>query len=449
MKKKKASVSSKLTALIVLLEIFMLLVGLAMSSIILGKVICADYREDATAMFHSIEADLPITDVITAYQKEDNAEQYELMAAKLRLKQATERSIVRIYFVSFDGENITCLLDTKTEDGMNSGDVRKATWAEMQGMRADDTLSSSRRAVLFPSRELGMVYSVFIPLPQGINGMPVYLGIHFGGYGILREVAEYAMLPLGIFLLIFVLLLALTEFYVRKKIVEPVGVLSKAARDYMVNGYDGAYRQKLEDLSLNSYAEFDDLRDSMVKMCTDIDDYVGSIRDVTWSSEHDAMTMLHNRTKFRRRLEDEYPYVESIYIAYLDVNNLKEMNDMFGHAAGDAIIMKLAEKLRVITSDTVHTYRWGGDEFLVVMCNYSEEAAKIFLDGWHSRIGRLNRIEDPIQCTVAYGGAYADGDFLMDKIVELADDAMYRAKSRQKMDARRKKVKSETKINDR
>ena len=78
----------------------------------------------------------------------------------------------------------------------------------------------------------------------------------------------------------------------------------------------------------------------------------------------DPLTQTYNRhvlSEVRSRLEREY-----IYIAMVDVDHLKQLNDMYGHIVGDMVIKQVAEQLQNVSK---MVFRLGGDEFLIISNN--------------------------------------------------------------------------------
>jgi diguanylate cyclase (GGDEF)-like protein len=118
-------------------------------------------------------------------------------------------------------------------------------------------------------------------------------------------------------------------------------------------------------------------------------------------------------------------------VVMLDLDNLKVANDTWGHATGDALLRRAADVLRAATRPSDRLYRWGGDEFLLVLPG--ARSAEV-----------LPRLEDALSCADAeldpdergrlrllasLGAAdYAGAEELEDAI-RTADLAMYQAKA--------------------
>ena len=151
---------------------------------------------------------------------------------------------------------------------------------------------------------------------------------------------------------------------------------------------------------------------------------------------HDSLTGLANRTLCRDRILHALAVSEreesSAAVLFVDIDNFKRVNDMFGHAAGDSLLIALAERMvgAVRPADTVA--RLGGDEFVVV-CESVDERTALAL-GW--RVAAA--VQEPVMVAgsehqlaasigIALGsGAGSDPDVLIGH----ADAAAYRAKER-------------------
>lgn len=89
----------------------------------------------------------------------------------------------------------------------------------------------------------------------------------------------------------------------------------------------------------------------------------------------DIMTGLANRTAFEREIhsiDEHISEYSSVYCISLDVNNLKEVNDSYGHVAGDSLITGTAEIIKHVFGDHGNAFRVGGDEFVVFMTDITE-----------------------------------------------------------------------------
>lgn len=106
---------------------------------------------------------------------------------------------------------------------------------------------------------------------------------------------------------------------------------------------------------------------------TDISERLKSQEEVEYLSKHDSLTGLYNRLYFEETLKAfKYEVDGPISIIMCDVNGLKLTNDIFGHKAGDQLIVAAAEVLKKITLKNGIAARIGGDEFIVILTHVTE-----------------------------------------------------------------------------
>ncbi|MCJ7832378.1 MAG: EAL domain-containing protein, partial [Actinobacteria bacterium] len=99
---------------------------------------------------------------------------------------------------------------------------------------------------------------------------------------------------------------------------------------------------------------------------------------VSFLAHHDALTQLPNRNMFEEMLDLSLARARrqdmACAVLFLDLDNFKLVNDSLGHAAGDELLVQLADRLREATRETDLVARQGGDEFLVLLADIEKEA---------------------------------------------------------------------------
>lgn len=153
---------------------------------------------------------------------------------------------------------------------------------------------------------------------------------------------------------------------------------------------------------------------------------------LVYESEHDSLTGLYNKGKYLAMSQKEYQSLDSIGVFNFDVNNLKVMNDTYGHEAGDKLLIKAANSIRKVTNARVHGYRMGGDEFLMIACNVSPEEIETLKVRWEEELARLNTADDGINCVIAAGIVSGDKGYKLDELMKQADCLMYEDKKKKK-----------------
>ena len=166
-----------------------------------------------------------------------------------------------------------------------------------------------------------------------------------------------------------------------------------------------------------------------MEMYKDISDYSKSLKT---EKDHDGLTGLYNKGKLMEMTEKLFSRQETIAVFYMDVNNLKYVNDNYGHDAGDRLIRKAAESLKRIEARNIMPFRIGGDEFVVVAIHVTEPEAERIRKKWEAGLAELNRAEDGIPCAVACGFAYGEKGYRLNEVFALADKRMYEDKKAKK-----------------
>ncbi|MEO0229214.1 MAG: GGDEF domain-containing protein, partial [candidate division WOR-3 bacterium] len=97
------------------------------------------------------------------------------------------------------------------------------------------------------------------------------------------------------------------------------------------------------------------------------------------ASIFDSLTGLYTRGFFEERMKSEIEKIKRgggrFTLVMLDIDNLKYINDKFGHDKGDEVILRFASSLKSQTRQSDLPARWGGDEFVLILSGVSEEKA--------------------------------------------------------------------------
>jgi diguanylate cyclase (GGDEF)-like protein len=145
----------------------------------------------------------------------------------------------------------------------------------------------------------------------------------------------------------------------------------------------------------------------------------------------DALTEALNRHAFhwmQQGAEIATDGILSGVVVVADIDNLKRINDTFGHRAGDLAIRAVANALRAVIRSDDLLFRWGGDEFVAVIPNLSAPIVHERLAAFEQPI-RV-RLDDgsPIDCRISCGCAEFGAQSSMDQAIIIADQEMYEAR---------------------
>ena len=175
-----------------------------------------------------------------------------------------------------------------------------------------------------------------------------------------------------------------------------------------------------------------------------------SIRDVTderkiqdklkFLATIDSLSGLYNRAEFMNLAKREFAWAktsnEELSLLIMDLDNFKNINDSFGHAAGDEMIREIGSIIMTSFRKTDIAGRIGGEEFAVVLKNASLEEAKKVAEKFRETVARRKVIYEgqEISSTVSIGVAAIRGNTddinNIEDILKMADDALYKAKAK-------------------
>lgn len=147
----------------------------------------------------------------------------------------------------------------------------------------------------------------------------------------------------------------------------------------------------------------------------------------------DGLTGIENRMAFEEYIKNAVENkVDKITIIQMDVNNLKKMNDIYGHIEGDNLLKKVADTIKEVFSQG-QCFRYGGDEFILAIPSNDkisiEEAIKFF----EKRENEINsKKELKIPMSVACGYAILENNSTIFDTIKKADEEMYRSKKKMK-----------------
>jgi diguanylate cyclase (GGDEF)-like protein len=144
---------------------------------------------------------------------------------------------------------------------------------------------------------------------------------------------------------------------------------------------------------------------------------------------HDPLTQLLNRRAFVTRLGDMLAHGRRCVLLYCDLDDFKEINDRYGHAAGDELLVEVAHRIRSCTPQPQVISRFGGDEFVVLLCDATYADGEAVADCIATALARP--FDRPGRATigVSVGIAATTGMRDPEQAIRAADRSMYRAKA--------------------
>ncbi|MFV7785071.1 MULTISPECIES: sensor domain-containing diguanylate cyclase [Shewanella] len=158
---------------------------------------------------------------------------------------------------------------------------------------------------------------------------------------------------------------------------------------------------------------------------------------LTFDARHDALTGLYNRSAILEYLSKSISNIRrrksSLAVSFIDVNDLKKTNDLYGHEAGDMLLKGVAKVINMSIRESDFAARIGGDEFLIVFIDCDGPAANEIMQ----RIQAAYSVEGQSQAGREWNLSFGCTQLLhetddVDSIIERADKLMYEHKMGQK-----------------
>lgn len=200
-------------------------------------------------------------------------------------------------------------------------------------------------------------------------------------------------------------------------------------------------RRSLRLLSESSQLQQEQLEDLVAERTRQLDE---ANHQLEHASQTDALTGLRNRRYVARQLPLDLAFYErealsstapphALFFALVDIDHFKQINDRFGHKAGDEVLQQFAEALVGLVRSSDYAIRWGGEEFLLVLRPMPAESVTVVGDRICSHIAsRQFQVtgHPPLSVTCSVGFSERDlgapGPGLpWEQLVELADAALY------------------------
>ena len=180
-------------------------------------------------------------------------------------------------------------------------------------------------------------------------------------------------------------------------------------------------------------AKIEELEEQIVKLKKEIERLKKENQRLAQLAKIDALTNLHNKYSIGCILEEEINYASRhdipLTIIMIDINKFKMINDTYGHLAGDKILICLGKILKNLRKYD-QAGRFGGDEFLVVLRNTTEDGSRAVAERLIKNMEQLDyqHEKNKIKVSISLGIArWQKGEGVFE-LIERADQALYQAK---------------------
>ena len=151
-------------------------------------------------------------------------------------------------------------------------------------------------------------------------------------------------------------------------------------------------------------------------------------RDIAFLAEHDGLTGLLNRAAFLRHLHETTASGRPVALALIDIDDFKNVNDVYGHAVGDILLEQTARRMSA-DDPAIIAARFGGDEFAILLADTAPDRALATLTELHTTLSQsLNARDIVLEPSTSMGVGFAANGDDHDQLMLRADLALYSAK---------------------
>ena len=303
------------------------------------------------------------------------------------------------------------------------------------------------------TEEYGHLITCAEPIYDDNGKLVCYAGVDASMTFIRAKQRTALLVTIAIYAVLFLIVAIIGYLVISRTIVKPIRKLSDAARNYCLSD-NKSTKIGFSHIIVTSHDEIRELADSMKQMEYDLNEYIKNLlrtreqlvvtREraelMSDMANKDSLTGLRNKRAYEVdivRLEHEiHDGIARFGIVMVDMNDLKKMNDTYGHDKGDIAIQRTS---RFICDSFKHSpvYRFGGDEFVVVIEHSDYRDVNPLVQHFSKSVSENQEdtsVEPWERISAAIG--FAIFDVTRDKHVEdvfmRADDQMYANKKRMK-----------------
>lgn len=166
------------------------------------------------------------------------------------------------------------------------------------------------------------------------------------------------------------------------------------------------------------------------------DGLIRAREELRFQATHDVLTGIWNRRAtlhlLQREIERASRTQGSTGLLMLDLDHFKQVNDNYGHLAGDAVLREVSRRIMQVIRSYDFLGRYGGEEFLVVLPGCDRTHALQSAERIRSAVAaapvRADEVEIPV--TISIGVTAVDGNTSEKEVLAVADEALYQAKNK-------------------
>ncbi|MEA3522274.1 MAG: GGDEF domain-containing protein [Campylobacterota bacterium] len=185
--------------------------------------------------------------------------------------------------------------------------------------------------------------------------------------------------------------------------------------------------KRFDDIQLHMSSEISRANETIVQLHS-------QLNTLEKQSKIDPLTKVFNRLAMQEYMNvkcNNNPHADKFHLLILDIDDFKAVNDTFGHIAGDKVLIFLANIFKKTLRDGDPIFRYGGEEFIIIL-NRTNSQGAISIANRILELVRKNKLlfkNEQMSITLSVGLAHCRIDDTPTKIIDRADQALYKAKN--------------------
>ena len=472
----KTSLRTKTIVLIILIAAILSVVGLLVSGRFINRLVEEEYRSRAKEIadtvavvidrdrFKSLKNDIlkiygrteekvtseewgspAFNQYISSFSKVEESEDYRYLLRQLRrIQDVNNVDCLYLSIIDAPTEGFLYAVDAAVEDACPPGCL-------------DPVYEENRELLTNPDRGFppyitntepyGWLVTAGVPVYDKENKVIGYAMVDISMDELRKEQSRFTMRFAVILVVLTGIICLISIWIVNRSIIGPINKLSSAAANYSAGGQEPNYNA-FDKLNIHTRDEIESLCDTMKTMLTDMNGYIDSLKTTTQElsktrieadelgelARRDLLTGVRNKNAYNEDIAgiSEKLGETEFGIAIVDLNDLKLMNDLYGHEKGDQAIRNICSMICDVFKFSPF-YRFGGDEFVVILTGRDYA-------GIETRVSRFEALQNskegqPWEAPkAAIGYALYDRrtDNGVESVFQRADSKMYEQKKRMK-----------------
>ena len=304
---------------------------------------------------------------------------------------------------------------------------------------SDKEVNDNNEIMINPDGVSGFVPSV-VPILDSNGNIVAYVECDLDATGPIMGRRVAGAVIVAISLVVGILVTFLSQIIIKNKIINPMNEMIYGIQNFKPDKNTTLETANILTMNFKNKSELSDIYDSIrenqisiVNMLQSINDKNEKINDLSIKTNKDALTGVGNVNAYISKTSALNSHMKNFAIIMADVNNLKQINDTYGHEIGDEYLKGCCNILCTIFSHSP-IFRIGGDEFIIVVQNQDFTNRVALFNKAQQEFRKSFEQEDKElyeRYSVSIGLAEVDEkDASVDMIMRRADESMYAEKEK-------------------